>query len=288
MHQLFQHLRHERRLPRPPLLKLYQSRTITYLKISRIYYLKLQKAYMPSVLSRIAELKNKFFKFAPKRSQEKIEKVLEIYKDRANLNFRTVQNMVLALYSPSLMGKDKVEKMYENFLSKYQDEEKYPTDWKREMTNKERLEERRDRLLGVRRTYQLSVILFTQEKKLDPTKKKDIPKQEALPTGTKKGDAMHLPKGSKTKRLQGLVQVARLSLIVDAYSSKAFELLKGKLATRGTKEFRQLYPICMTNKDFAEREKKVPGYIEGIYMMDWTAIGRHGQVLKKGPPYMKA
>ena len=140
--------------------------------------------------------------------------MLEIYKDRANLNFRTVQNMVLALYSPSLMGRDKVEKMHENLLDKYQNEEKYPQDWRREVTNKEKLEERRDRLLGVKRTYQLNVILFTREKKLDPTKKKDIPKQETLPTGTKKGDAMHLPKGTKTKRLQGLVQVASLSLTV--------------------------------------------------------------------------
>ena len=74
---------------------------------------------MPSVLSRIAELRNKFYKFAPKQSQGKIEKVFEIYKDRANLNFRTVQNMVLALYSPSLIGRDKVEKMYANFLNKY-------------------------------------------------------------------------------------------------------------------------------------------------------------------------
>ena len=236
---------------------------------------------MPSVLSRANELKRRFLQYAPKRSQEKIEKVLEIYKDRANLNFRTVQNMVLALYSPSLVGKDKAEKMYENFLSKYQDGDKYPIDERREMTNKEKLEERRDRLLGVKRNYQINVILFTQEKKLDPTKKKDkqdILKQEALPTGPKKGVAMHLPKGTKTKRLQGLVQVARLSLTVKAYSSKVLEILRWKLATRGTKEFRQLYPICMTDKDFAEREKKVPGYIDGIYLMDWTAIGRNGKV----------
>ena len=143
------------------------------------------------------------------------------------------------------------------------------------MSTKEKLEERRECLLGVRRTYQLNVILFTQEKKLDPTKKKDTHKQEALPTGTKKGDAMHLPKGSKTKRLRGLVQVARLNLTVNAYSSKVLELLRWKLATMGTKEFRQLYPICMTDKDFAEREKKVPGYIDGIYLMDRTAIVRY-------------
>ena len=94
---------------------------------------------MPSVLSRLNELKRRFYDYAPKKNQEKIEKVLEIYKDRANLNFRTVQNMVLALYSPSLMGRDKVEKMYENFLSKYQNEEKHPQDWTRSMTNKEKL-----------------------------------------------------------------------------------------------------------------------------------------------------
>ena len=116
---------------------------------------------MPSVLSRIAELEHKFLKYAPKQNQEKIKKVLGIYKERANLNFNAVQNMVLALYSPSLLGRDKVEKMYENFLSKYQNEEKHPQDWTRGMTAKEKLEERRDRLLGVKRTYQLNVILFT-------------------------------------------------------------------------------------------------------------------------------
>ena len=149
---------------------------------------------MPSVLSRIAELRNKFYKFAPKQSQGKIEKVFEIYKDRANLNFRTVQNMVLALYSPSLIGKDKVEKMYGNFLDKYENEEKYPTDLRREMTNKEKLEERRDRLLGVKRSYQLHVVLYTQEKKLDPKKKDEyVSKQEKLP--------------AKIKRTRGLVQI---------------------------------------------------------------------------------
>ena len=42
-------------------------------------------------------------------------------------------------------GVMRTEKMYENFLSKYQNEEKYPTDLRREMSTKERLEERRDR-----------------------------------------------------------------------------------------------------------------------------------------------
>ena len=222
---------------------------------------------MPSVLSRANELKRRFLQYAPKRSQEKIEKVLEIYKDRANLNFSTVQNMVLGLYSPSLIGKDKVEKMYENFISKYQDEDKHPTDWKRGMSNKEKLDERRDRLLGVKRNYQLHVVLYTQEKKLDPKKKDEYASKQ-----------VGLPKHGKIKRTRGLVQITRMHITVQAYSSKLFEALKWKLALRGTKEFRHLYPICMTDKDLAERDRKVPGYIDGIYLMDWTAIGRNGKV----------
>ena len=163
---------------------------------------------MPSVLSRIAELEHKFPKHAPKQNQERIKKVLGIYKERANLNFNAVQNMVLALYSPSLLGKDKVEKMYEKFLDKYQDEEKHPQDWTRGMTAKEKLEERRDRLLGVKRTYQLNVILFTQEQRLqsntkDKLDRKPLIEPVALPTGTKKPrknmDSMFLPKGPRPR-----------------------------------------------------------------------------------------
>ena len=45
---------------------------------------------MPSVLSRVSELKHKFYDYAPKKNQPKIEKVLEMYKDKANMNFRMV------------------------------------------------------------------------------------------------------------------------------------------------------------------------------------------------------
>ena len=56
---------------------------------------------MPSVLSRVNELKRRFYDYDPKKSQEKIDKVLDMYRDKANMNFRTVENMVMALYSPS-------------------------------------------------------------------------------------------------------------------------------------------------------------------------------------------
>ena len=47
---------------------------------------------------------------------------------------------------------------------------------------------------------------------------------------------------------------------------------------RGTKEFRALYPICLTDKHFADRDRKIPGYIDAIYLLDWTAIGCYKKV----------
>ncbi len=47
------------------------------------------------------------------------------------------------------------------------------------------------------------------------------------------------------------------------------------LTARGTTDFRQLYPICMTDNDFEKMGKQIPGHIEGIYLLDWTATGRY-------------
>ena len=48
---------------------------------------------------------------------------------------------------------------------------------------------------------------------------------------------------------------------------------KGKLATRSTNEFTLLYHICATDGHFREREPKAPGYLDGIYILDWAVTG---------------
>ncbi|MFM7986038.1 MAG: hypothetical protein ACKPKO_42665, partial [Candidatus Fonsibacter sp.] len=35
----------------------------------------------------------------------------------------------------------------------------------------------------------------------------------------------------------------------------------------------ELDRICMTYASFKERELRAPGYLDGIYILDWTAIG---------------
>jgi hypothetical protein len=53
--------------------------------------------------------------------------------------------------------------MYKNFLSKYQKEGAFPLDWTGGMTNKDKLQERRDRILGTKRKYQPHVVAYTRE-----------------------------------------------------------------------------------------------------------------------------
>ena len=60
--------------------------------------------------------------------------------------------------------------MYENFLSKYENQARYPEDYMRGLKGREREEERRDRVLGRGRKYKAKVVLFPQTRKLGPAK----------------------------------------------------------------------------------------------------------------------
>jgi hypothetical protein len=111
---------------------------------------------MPSIASRAKELEMRFLKYAPKGNQDKIKTVLDIYKDRKNVNYTTALNIIMALSSPSSQGgMEKVQKMYELFLNKHQSAEQYPSDAIRTMRYIDRMRERRDRLLGVKKQNQV-------------------------------------------------------------------------------------------------------------------------------------
>ncbi len=70
---------------------------------------------MPSVLRRASEHKHKFLKYARNLNQGKIDKVLEMYKDKANVSFSKVENIAMTFCSPSLLGREKVEKCMRTF-----------------------------------------------------------------------------------------------------------------------------------------------------------------------------
>ncbi|MFM7990283.1 MAG: hypothetical protein ACKPKO_64310 [Candidatus Fonsibacter sp.] len=84
-----------------------------------------------------------------------------MYRDNKNANKHTTEKVVMALYLPSAFGRvgrkgklGKADEMYEEFISIYQDTSG----------------ERRERLTGDQRNYQLRVVLYTQASKQDPDK----------------------------------------------------------------------------------------------------------------------
>ena len=110
--------------------------------------------------SKLAEaLETKYLNSAPRANQDKIRNAMEIYRNNRNVTRANAEKIVMALYLPSAFGRvgkrgklGKADEMYEEFISKYRD------------TNGER----RERLTGIKRNYQLRVVLYRQARKQDP------------------------------------------------------------------------------------------------------------------------
>jgi hypothetical protein len=230
---------------------------------------------MPTIDSKAKELERRFLAFAPQHQRAKIRKVIDIYRERRNVPFLTVQNLVLTLYSPSVLGpsgRTKADQKYEDFLSKYQHATAYPVDHTRTLRHIDRVKEQTERMQG-KRSYQLNVILYTQARKMDPEDKRGLPAQDAE-ADLSRLQRQALRRSLQKKKHKGLLQFWKGTLDVVGYAPTIFEDQKWKMTDRGTKEFRKLYSICMTDKHFQDRELTAPGYLDGIYLLDWTDKGK--------------
>ena len=108
-------------------------------------------------------------------------------------------------------GKQNAEKMFENCVSKCENEQALPVDHARDMANKEKLQERWCRVFGRNQRCQL-LLRSTQEKMVDPAKRADyFAKTEKL------------PKDARTKKIRGAAQIARLNVALQAYSSRVVD-----------------------------------------------------------------
>ena len=81
----------------------------------------------------------------------------------------------MALYLPSAFGRvgkrgkpSKTDEIYTGFVSIYQDDNRGPTDIFKSWRYIDKVQYRQDRMKGIKRNYQLRVVLFTQARKQDP------------------------------------------------------------------------------------------------------------------------
>ena len=57
------------------------------------------------VLQVAQNLEEKYLKYSPTANQEKIKRVIQIYKDRKNVPRNVAEKAVMALYLPSAFGR---------------------------------------------------------------------------------------------------------------------------------------------------------------------------------------
>ena len=123
---------------------------------------------MPSVISNAKSLEHRFLPFAKKSNQDRIKQVIEIYRSKKNVNFLSVQNLVMALSSPSIFGKngeEKVDKLFDTFISKYAESDSFK---EKKWRSLQKMKDKADRVVGRKRPFQLKVGLYAQAKKLNP------------------------------------------------------------------------------------------------------------------------
>jgi len=120
----------------------------------------------------------------------------------------------------------KAKEIYEDFVSKCQDNNAYPTYLVKSWRYADKLQDRQDRLKGIKRNYQLRVVLFTQARKQDPARdpfKQDEAAERII---------QNISRNYERANHKGLLQYWTAHLPVQAFSDKVINQQKGELTTR--------------------------------------------------------
>ena len=88
---------------------------------------------MPSVVQIAQNLENRYISGAPKANQEKIKRVIQLYRENKNVTRNIAEKVVMSLYLPSAFGHGgkrgkprKADEMYDELVSRYQDTKQTP------------------------------------------------------------------------------------------------------------------------------------------------------------------
>ena len=186
---------------------------------------------MPSVISNAKSLEHRFLPFAKKSNQDRIKQVIEIYRSKKNVNFLSVQNLVMALSSPSIFGKngeDKVDKLFDTFISKCAESDSFT---EKKWRSLQKMKDKADRVVGRKRPFQLKVGLYAQAKKLNPEPSDEQQKEREVEVPLRTSS-------SRVRKNNDLIQIWGGDLTVEAIDERAIDENKWKMIMRGTAEFK--------------------------------------------------
>jgi hypothetical protein len=214
---------------------------------------------MPSRGSNLKELTS-YINKAPKGNREKIAKIANLYEEKKIENYRSALKTVVGLYLPSMMKKGEADRQYQEMLSRYDGAEPIDDRMDRKIAKlRGKLKRKRDQ------PYTLTLIFYCAERNKNP----DTGVEDAL---TPEQRAKY--KQYRRKGFGGLKQYWQGQLHVEGGSTELYSAIHLKLTKRGSPEWKKLYPILLTNDDFKVRETRAPGYLVGVYLMDYMEMSR--------------
>ena len=223
---------------------------------------------MPNYVKKSEQWEKLYLKHAPAKNHQKILEVLKVYVERSNIKDSSVRGVLVALTNPGLFpkrGAESPQGLYDAFMARHIDNERYPLNAVRALSAQERAEMKRAEIKGVK-TYTLEVALYTQATKRD----------------NRKVDLIEPVKKRRIRKTGDLVQFWRGSLTVRGSLTRVLDEQFEKMTRRGTKEFRLLYPWLMTDEDFRKREHDVPGYLDGVYILKVSPVN-HANAQPRDP-----
>ena len=206
---------------------------------------------MPGFKANVKHLRT-FATMAPKANQEKIRNIVKLYEEKRIPSYQTAAKIAFQLSVPSSVKRGQADRDYEAAVSKYRFAPPITGRLKREH---ETLKAKRSRV----QDYLIDVVLYAAEGD-----------REAHGHLTDEEKARY--KKYLKKRFKGMRPFWKGQLrVTGTRATKDFlEIVNNQLVKRGSGNWRELVAICLSDTVFSDRDRVVPGYTEGIYIIDYT------------------
>ena len=203
---------------------------------------------MPGFKANVKHLRT-FATMAPRANQDKIRNIARLYEEKRIPNYQTAARIAFQLSVPSSVKRGQADRDYDAAVSKYSLAVPITGRLKREH---ETLRARRARV----QDFDLDVVLYAAE-------------GDRAPHGQLTEDEKERYKKYLKKRFKGMRPFwkGQLTVTGSAATGDFLALVNNQLVKRGSRDWRELVSLCRTNATFADRDRVVPGYTEGIYII---------------------
>ena len=212
---------------------------------------------MPGFKTNVKHLKT-FATMAPKANKEKIRNIARLYEEKRIPNYQAAAKVAFQLSVPSSVKRGQADRDYDAAVSKYSLATPITGRLQREI-------ELNRAKRSVAREFLMTVVLYAAP-------------QDREAHGQLTDDEKERYKKYLKKRFKGMRPFWKGQLTVSGKGGTTgfLEKVNNQLVRRGDGNWRELLALCLSDTTFSDRDRVVPGYTEGIYVIDYARVAEGG------------